>query len=44
MMDNIIKHLAEQILEGKVKIESIGNFNNMQDKVRQEVNKLKQVK
>lgn len=40
-MTNIINLLAKQVIEGKVKIESIGNYNNMQDEVRKQVNKLK---
>ena len=40
-MTNIINLLAKQVVEGKVKIESIGNYNNMQDEVRKQVNKIK---
>lgn len=40
-MTNIINLLAKQVIEGKVKIESIGNYNNMQDEVRKQVNKIK---
>lgn len=40
-MTNIINLLAKQVVEGKVKIESVGNYNNMQDEVRKQVNKIK---